>query len=240
MEKTVSIIVTAYNEEKEIEATVNTIRNVLDSVKNVDDVEILLIDNASVDSTPEIVDRLAQTDHRIKVAHLYPNVGFGGAFWEGVKRAKNYFVFVLPGDNETDPRTIGNVLSRLGEADMVLSYTVNKEARSLFRRFVSFSYTHVMNLILGLRLKYYNGVSIHRRDLLLKILEQKNPTTGHAFSAVIVANLIKAGFSYVEVPQYIQSHGGKSKIFEFKNIKKVIKAVAKLFWDIRVKRDYIR
>lgn len=235
METTLSIIVPAFNEEENIEATVGMLKEVLTTHGDaVSDYEIVIIDNASVDGTGSIVDGLARGDAHIVPVHLMPNVGFGGAYWEGVRRARNNYVIVVPGDNETDPRSLENIFGEIGKADMIISYSVNPEVRSLKRRIISHTFTTILNIVLGLRLTYFNGVSMHRRDVLLRLLEHGAPTKGHGFNAEIIATLIKSGYSYKEVPMYIRPRLGVNKAFELKNIMRVGKTIMQLFWKLRI------
>ncbi len=240
METTLSVVVPAYNEEKNIEATVAMLEEAMaHNAASVTHYELLLIDNGSHDHTARIIDSLAESNSHVVPVHLMPNVGFGGAYWEGVKRARYTYVIVIPGDNETDPRTLDNLFHEVGKADMILTYSVNPEVRSLKRQIISNSFTILLNILLGLNLKYYNGVSLHRRDILKTLLEQQTPTYGHGFNAELVATLVKSGYTYKEVPMYIRPRLGAGKAFEVKNVIRVLKTVASLFWKLRILRQTI-
>ena len=60
----ISIVVPAYNIEHYIESTVKSICD--QTYRNL---EIILVDDGSMDHTPEILDRLAEKDNRIFVIH---------------------------------------------------------------------------------------------------------------------------------------------------------------------------
>ena len=60
-----SVIVAARNEEREIEATLQSLLN-----SDYPDLEVILVNDRSQDSTGEIGDRLSQEDRRLRVLHL--------------------------------------------------------------------------------------------------------------------------------------------------------------------------
>ena len=69
----VSIIVPVYNAERYLERCLNSLRN-----QTLKDVEIILVDDSSTDSSLQICNRIAQEDSRIKVIHK-ANEGAGPA-----------------------------------------------------------------------------------------------------------------------------------------------------------------
>ena len=229
-----SVIIPAYNEEKNIRSTVERLVSIFkDKVLN--DYEILIFNDKSTDRTGEIVDKLAREHKEVRVIHNPTNKGFGYNYKKGVDLAQGKYVLMIPGDDETDLDSIDSLFNSIGKADLILSYTVNMEVRKLFRRIVSGIFVKFLNAMFGLRLKYYNGICIHRTDLARKSV----PTTfGFAFAAEMTIKLLKSGFSFVEVPIRIKPTD-KSSAFKIKNIISVIKTIINLFWNVRIKRNKI-
>ena len=60
----VSIIVPVYNVEKYLSRCINSLKN-----QTLQDIEIILVDDASSDLSPQICDQAAAEDCRIKVIH---------------------------------------------------------------------------------------------------------------------------------------------------------------------------
>ena len=60
----VSIIVPVYNAEKYLERCITSLKN-----QSLSDIEIILVDDASSDLSPEMCDKAAKEDLRIKVIH---------------------------------------------------------------------------------------------------------------------------------------------------------------------------
>jgi glycosyltransferase involved in cell wall biosynthesis len=69
----VSVIVPIYNNEKYLEQCLNSICS-----QTLEDIEIILVNDGSTDSSPAICDKFAQKDNRIKVIHK-ENAGLGVA-----------------------------------------------------------------------------------------------------------------------------------------------------------------
>ena len=90
---------------------------------------------------------------------------------------------------------ISLVLRHIGEADIILFYLANPKLRPWGRRVGSRGFTTVINLLFGLRMRYYQGLVPRRK--LLKTITIK--TDSYAFPAEVVVKLVKAGCSYREV-----------------------------------------
>lgn len=227
----VSIIVPALNEEKNLKDAVD---HIVEAAGNRQDYEILIFNDGSTDETGRIADDLAGYNPNIKVIHHQSSQNLGGCFREGVALAQGEYAVMLPGDDETDSRTIANLFNALGSADIVATYTVNKEARNWKRRLVSATYTFLINFLFNLRLKYFNGPSLIKVELLKKL---PPISSGFAYMSEILVRLIKAGYPYKEIEMYIKpSHGRISRAFKLKNVKQVGQTILKLFIDVYFRR----
>lgn len=230
-----SIIVPAFNEEKNIDPTVRGLTNTFKR-KNFEDYEILIFNDKSSDKTGVIADDLFREFKNIKVIHNETNKGLGYNYKTGVEIAKGDYVLMIPGDNETDLGSIDQMIDSVGRADIVMTYTTNMNIRSFFRRFVSRCFVRVLNLFFNLNLKYYNGVCMHRTDFARKALPS---TFGFAYAAEMTIKLIKSGASYVEIPIKIKPTD-KTTAFKLKNILSVLMTIVNLFWSINFKRERIK
>lgn len=229
MKHSLTVMIPGYNEEKNIE---NAIDSVLKEVKKrFSDFEIIVIDDGSKDKTGEIVDRAKRKDKRIKVIHNNPNKGLGYNYMKAVELAsKEYFTW-FPGDNENSDYYFGKTLDLIGKADIIVPYPINTEVRKGKRRFISKAFVNLINLLFGLRVKYYNGLIVYKSDILKKV----NITTfGFAYSAETLVKLLRQGYNYTEVGIKIKPIT-KSTIFRIKNIKSVIKTIFTLFYEVNIR-----
>ncbi|OGD25305.1 hypothetical protein A2819_00275 [Candidatus Azambacteria bacterium RIFCSPHIGHO2_01_FULL_40_24] len=226
----VSIAIIALNEAGNIE---NAIKNAVNALEKQGflDFEILAINDGSTDDTRKIIENLAAQNRRIKAFHNFKPQGLGYDFRIGSSWAsKDYFGW-FPGDNETLPETITAILEQIGKADIIIPYTVNREVRSIYRRFLSTAFVTMFNVIFGLKLKYFNGPCFFKRDLL-KTAEMT--TDGPAYMAEILVQLVRRkDTSYVEVPMYIKKRDyGASHVLKWKNVYLIGKTILGLIYRI--------
>lgn len=93
----ISVIVAAYNIENYIERGVRSICQ--QTYRNL---EIIVVDDGSVDGTGRILDELAGTDARIQVIHR-ENGGLARARNTGIARARGNYIGFVDGDDWIDP-----------------------------------------------------------------------------------------------------------------------------------------
>lgn len=98
----VSIIMPVYNSEKYLEKCVNSIL-----VQEFDNFELLLIDDGSTDSSPDICDQLAASDKRVKVYHK-ENGGICAARNYGLERALGEYIAFSDHDDFIEQGFVGD------------------------------------------------------------------------------------------------------------------------------------
>ncbi|MFH1692430.1 MAG: glycosyltransferase family 2 protein [Candidatus Omnitrophota bacterium] len=224
----VSVIIPAFNEEKNITPVADSVLAALEG--KFSEYEIIIFDDCSTDKTAEIIDQIAARNLHVKVVHNEVNKGFGYNYRKGVELARYDYVGMIPGDGEISASSIKNMYSLVGKADIIIPYTVNRQIRPLARRVISRAFTETLNILFGLRLKYYNGPVIHRRELIQSV---GLTTDSFAFQAQALVKLLKAGHSFVETGMFlVERKYGKTNAFRWKNIVGVLKTVYALWWDI--------
>ena len=112
--KTVGIVVPAYNEERLIGKVLGTVPAFVD--------HIVVVDDASLDRTGEVVREYQKADPRIVYLRLKENEGVGGAIVAGYKWAMEHeaeITVVMAGDAQMDPGDLPRLLDPVakGETD---------------------------------------------------------------------------------------------------------------------------
>lgn len=212
-----------------------TVDTVLDAIGDrFSDCELLIFDDGSRDGTGPLADTIAAADglQRIKVVHNGVNKGFGYNFRRGVELAAKDYVAMIPGDNEIAAESVADIFAAVGKSDIVAPYTINTHVRPMKRRVISRGFTTAMNMLFGMRLRYFNGPAVYRSEVIRSI---PITTSGFAFASSIMVRLIRSGHSYTEVGMYVRPQKNRrTKAFALRNVVGVVKTVLKLFWQVRV------
>ncbi|WP_372400560.1 glycosyltransferase family 2 protein (plasmid) [Azospirillum sp. HJ39] len=104
----VSILIPAYNREREIEETV---RSAL--AQTVLDIEVVVVDNASTDGTWAICQRLAEEDGRLRLFRNDANIGPVNNWRRCVAEARAPVAKILFSDDRLEPTYLERTLPRL-------------------------------------------------------------------------------------------------------------------------------
>lgn len=127
MEDLISVIVPIYRVEDYLEQCIESIRN--QTYRNL---EIILVDDGSDDYCPQICDRHAREDDRIKVVHK-KNGGLDSARKSGIKVASGKYIGYVDGDDWIEPNMYEELLRYIHEYEVdivesgVIDSYVNKE-----------------------------------------------------------------------------------------------------------------
>lgn len=231
MRKSLSIIIPALNEEKNLEKTINEIKKGINN--KLDNYEILIFDDGSTDNTGKLAELMSKKDDKIRVIHNKPNRGMGYCYKTGQKHAKFEYYMYVPADNQFPGYALKLMVDKLGNADIVIPYVTNMGIRPVMRRIISASFTLLLNFLFGLNLKYYNAPVIHKLKILRNIPQSLN--SGHAYQAEILIRAIKAGTSYIEVGyDMYERKGGKTTAFKWRSAERVLSTIILLFWQLQI------
>ncbi len=105
----VSIIVPVYNVEKYLEECVNSLLR-----QTYENIQIILIDDGSKDSSGRSCDVYAQKDSRVKVIHK-ENAGLGYARNSGLEAAKGKYVTFIDADDLAEPDLVELLMKGITE-----------------------------------------------------------------------------------------------------------------------------
>jgi GT2 family glycosyltransferase len=101
----ISIVIVNYNGAAYLE---NCINSIFQSQFNQDEIEIIIIDNASVDKSIELLE--STYNNKITLIKNTENKGFSTANNQGFKLAKGEFVFILNNDTIIKPDTLSQLV----------------------------------------------------------------------------------------------------------------------------------
>jgi glycosyltransferase involved in cell wall biosynthesis len=203
----ISFFVACYNEEENI---VGTVEMLLSSVAEVPvKWEILVIDDASQDNSVEVIEQFITAHPNLPIYLKVNNVnrGLGANYVDGAFLVTGKYYRLICGDNVELKENLVKILKLLGQADMIVP-SIEITGRSLFRRLLSTSFTRIVNLLSGYRIKYYNGLAVHLR---YNVMRWHGNYHGFGFQADLITRLLDEGATYVEVPVFARERAaGKS------------------------------
>jgi len=105
-----SVVVPVYNESGNLVPLLARLRPVLDSLGL--PVELVFVDDGSVDDTPGQLGQLAQQDPRVRSLHLSRNYGHQAALVAGLAAARGDAVITMDGDLQHPPELIPRLVAR--------------------------------------------------------------------------------------------------------------------------------
>jgi len=223
--RSLSVIVPAYCEADNI---LGTLENVVGALAGLPlTYEVLVIDDGSTDGTGALVTANAGRFPGVRLLTNDRNRGFGWTYRRGVEAASHDYIVMVHGDNAWGAGTLHDLFGHVGDADIIIGYTRDMWAsRPWARTLISKTFTALVNLIAGRRLRYYNGLQIHRADVLKALTIQ---SSGYAFQAEVLVKALRRTHTFVEVGMdLMERERGESKAFRVKNAVDVVRTLALL------------
>jgi dolichol-phosphate mannosyltransferase len=233
VERSLSIIIPAYNESENIIDTLENVAKALEALPIRH--EILVIDDGSTDTTAALVTSNLNRFPAVRLLVNERNMGFGWSYRRGVDAASLAHIVMVHGDNAWGDRTLRDFFSHVGEADVIVGYTRDMwGTRTKTRTLISKAYTLAVNLITRRRLKYYNGLQIHTAPVLKSLRIQ---SSGYGFQSEVLVKSLRRTKTVIEVPMdLIEREKGESKAFRLKNFVDVFRTL-KVLCAVELGRD---
>jgi glycosyltransferase involved in cell wall biosynthesis len=120
----ISIIIPAYNEEKNI---VPICEEVIESLDKMDVIyEIVLVDDGSSDNTFNAMSVAKNTYDNIEIVKFNKNYKKSAAYMAGIKKSYGDIVVTIDADLQDDPSEIKKMVSLIGEYDVVVGWKENR------------------------------------------------------------------------------------------------------------------
>ncbi len=193
-----SVVMPAYNEENTLERIV---RKVLDISCLL---ELIIVDDCSLDRTPEIAKALAAQDPRIIYVRQAKNGGKTEALKTGFSMTKGEIVIVQDADLEYEPADIPDIIEpiSMGHADVVFGsrFMVKRAARVLYfyHYLANKGLTFFSNCLTNINL---SDVETCYKAFRGDIIRQMTITSsGFGFEIEVTAKVAKLGCAIYEVP----------------------------------------
>ena len=226
------VIVPTYNERENITRIVPLI------LQQDERIEVLVVDDNSPDGTGDLVDEMAATNPRVHALHRTNKAGLGKAYLAGFEwaLARTFaYVFEMDADFSHDPNHLGEFLSAIQNADLVLGsrYRDGKVTVvnwPISRLLLSYAANIYARRVTGLRLwDGTGGFKCFRREVLEAIPLNEVRSNGYAFQIEMSFRAWKKGFRIAEIPIVFHDRTeGESKMS-----KHIVREAVWMVWRLR-------
>ncbi len=197
-----SVVIPAYNEATTIADVLARVTRAFDDADG--PVEIVVVDDGSLDTTAEIVETFAKSSRRVRLHRHERNRGLEQAIITGCRAATTDIVVLLDADLSYSPALAVPMVRELvdREASAVLASPYMRGGRVAnvprSRLLASRGANFLLSACVGWKLRTFTGM-VRAYDLedLLPILER---TPEGEFNTWIVSELMRAGKRVVEIP----------------------------------------
>ena len=228
----ISVVVPMYNEEDNIEHALAVATDALSQFASSH--EIVVVDDASTDRSPEIVRRLAVADPRIRVVRHERNQKLGGSLRDGFAATGKELVLYMDADLPWDPREIGRALSAMDvtRADMIAAYRYDRTGEGLRRAIYSYVYNGVIGVLFGWPHRDINFAFKLMRREVLDAVELRSE--GSLISAELVTKTKNLGFTVQQIGlDYFPRSRGRSTLSSVGVILKILRELVRLYPEMR-------
>lgn len=209
----ISIIVPAYNEEKNVPLLYEKITSVVRRMKR--SYELIFIDDGSRDQTLARLTAISRSDPSVIVIKFRKNFGQTAAMDAGFKTARGRILIPMDADLQNDPEDIPHLVAKLNEGyDVVSGWRVNRRD-SLAKHIISRGANLLRKLLLHDR--------IHDSGCTLKAYRREcfeNLTLYGEMHRFIPAILSLRGFRVTELPVRHHPRAYGTTKYSFKRVLK--------------------
>lgn len=204
----ISVVIPAYNEAENIEGVVRRIFDVLNRLFH--RYELIVVNDGSSDGTGQILQRLVQDYHNLRIINFEENRGYGAALREGFKKAELKYIFYTDADGQFEVDEIAKILPLMERCEVVAGYRL-KRADTLMRRITSMIYNRFVSLFLRIKFRDINcSFKLFQREIIDNIdLGSK----GFSIDAELLWKASLAGYKICECGVSHYKRGkGRSKV----------------------------
>ena len=234
----VSLVIPVYNEAGNIERTVRIACEVLGGITG--DYELILVNDASTDETPRILDRLAGENSRIHVEHHKHNRKLGGSLKTGFAQATKDIVVYSDADLPFDFHDIQKAIHVIQtvDADIVAAYRHDRTSDRWYRIVYTLVYNWLIRLIYRIRIRDVNfAFKAVKRDILKQIPLRSE---GSFINAELLVRADRMGFYICQIGvDYFVRRVGESTLASPAVILKIISEMLRYYWDLGAVRKTV-
>jgi glycosyltransferase involved in cell wall biosynthesis len=156
----ISVVVPVYNSEKTIGQLVTELQKELEGKYSYN---IVLVNDGSNDSSPQICRGFAERDHHVRFISFYKNFGQLSAILAGLREADGEIIVVMDDDLQNPPAEIHKLIDAVRQGyDFVFGASTSRPQQSYWRNVVSYLNAKMNEVVFqkpkGLRVSSYYAI----------------------------------------------------------------------------------
>ena len=196
-----SVFFPMWNEEQYLQRALNAAQELCDELQKsqtIADYELVIINDASTDSTPRLADAAAALNSRIKVVHHPVNRKLGGSIKSGFAASSGDIVLYTDADLPFDMREVHNAIRLMTqyEADIVSAYRFDRTGEGYVRVVYSMFYNLMVRILFGVRFRDINfAFKLCRKSIFDQI---KLESEGSFIDAELIVSAKKLNMNVVQ------------------------------------------
>ena len=150
----ISIVVPAYNEERNLEVLHRRVSEIMDGAAGAGDWELVLVDDGSTDGTWQSIDALNKSDVRVRGVRLSRNFGHQSALMAGLAAARGQAVIMMDADLQHPPELLPELVAKWREGFQIV-HAVRRDPPNLswFKRKTSRAYYKMFAFLSGVEIE---------------------------------------------------------------------------------------
>ncbi|WP_024345691.1 glycosyltransferase family 2 protein [Lacrimispora indolis] len=146
MRKTLSVVVSCYNEELALNQFYQETARILNKLDW--DYELIFVNDGSQDGTMKILDRLSGLDKKVKVISFSRNFGHEAAMIAGLDYSSGDGIVCMDADLQHPPEYLPEIVSKFESGyDVINMVRTKNESAGWFKNFASSSFYHLINAL---------------------------------------------------------------------------------------------
>src|SRR5438876_2348760 len=221
-----------FNEELNIEHAIDAAVESLE--KYTGEYEIVIVDDASTDSSPRLVAARARANPRIRMIRHEKNRKLGGALKSGFAAATKDLVLYMDADLPFDPDVLGRAMRamQVTGADVIAGYRLDRTIEGPKRTLYSYVYNALIGVLFGWPHRDINfSFKLLKREVL-QAIDLK--AEGSLIDAELIVKAKNHGFAIQQIGlDYFPRIRGKSHLSSPKVIFKIFVELVRLYPEMR-------
>ena len=221
-----------FNEEANIEHALAYAREALE--EHASEYEIIIVDDASTDQSPHLVQRAHAANARIQLIRHPFNQKLGASLRTGFAAAQYELILYMDADLPFDPDVLGRAVRamNLTRADVITGYRFDRTTEGVRRTLYSVIYNWLIRVLFRISIRDVNfSFKLMRREVL-SALELRSE--GSLIDAEIVVKARNRGFVIQQIGlDYFPRVHGESSLSSPTVIVKIFRELVRLYPEMR-------